>query len=95
MRLIPEPPMFPKHLICINETPLHRSLAMFLFMMGENEVSNACKQLTPAKYEKANSMLGLFENKHGLFHSQSFLKGIQSKIIKVNKGYLFAPRKIP
>jgi hypothetical protein len=51
--------------------------------------------LTPAKYEKANSMLGLFENKHGLFHSQSFLKGIQSKIIKVDNGYLFAPRKPP
>jgi hypothetical protein len=38
MRLIPEPPMFPKHLICIKESPLHLSLAMFLYMMGEYKV---------------------------------------------------------
>ena len=68
---------------------------MFLYMMGENEVSNACKQLAPATYEKANSMLGLFENKHGLFHSQRFLKGVQSKIVKVIKWYCFSPSKIP
>ena len=79
MRLIPELPMLPKHLISIKKNPLHLSLAMFLHMMGEYKVSNARKKLTPSNYDKASSMMGLFENKHGLFHSQSFLKGIQSK----------------